>query len=176
MPHLPASVLSDSKEQHIEMAFPASNAESSDQDLKDATQPPEFTFKHVVVLISLTLLFVSAVAPFYLILSSLSMPISLPSHVSLHRSRPWRRRGGILAGHVEYVGHCCCNTIRRCDQRLDRTTMGRPLWTHFHNRGTAHSWACGNDGRGHWRKCNRGRWFRARRDDWVCWIARDDSG
>jgi hypothetical protein len=80
MPHLAASVLSDSKEQPIEITFPPINAELSGTDLKyleDFSQPHKLTFKYVVVLISLTFLFISSAAPFYLILSSLSMPVSL---------------------------------------------------------------------------------------------------
>jgi hypothetical protein len=114
MPHLAASVLSDFKEQDIEIAFPDSHAGVTDTE--DFTRQPEFTFKHIVALISLTFLLVSAAAPFFMILSSLSMSVPLYSNISLSRSRPWRRGRGILVGHVEYVGHRCRNPVRGSHQ------------------------------------------------------------
>jgi len=89
MPHLAASVLSDAKEHNIEIAFPHNNADflvSDEKDLEGSTRPQELTFKQIIVLFSLAFLFVSAAAPFFLILSSLSMSALLSSHSSLHRS------------------------------------------------------------------------------------------
>jgi len=103
----------------VDDSFELSGVENNEPEVCEKapeTAPHRLTFKHAVVLFSLTLLWLSAAGPVFFITASIGLffVLKITLMISFCGERYWWAKFGCMARHGEYTFHCRYGAVQWC--------------------------------------------------------------